>query len=301
MSTCHDIDSLATPYVDGELADADRRALDHHVRVCAPCHSRIAAERTVREVIRARQTALCAAAAPTALRAKCATLIAERSAAASAPSALRRALPMLALFSRERRQEGPRHNRNDAASQLRNPPQLGNVAQGFSPASRRARLTPYALAASLVLIVGSAFVYQATDASARVMAMELTADHVKCFALNRMFGTQQAAGAVESSMMSSFGWNVHLPEHAARAGLDLVGSRPCLYGEGKIAHIMYRHQGRPVSLFMLPDSARTQELVEVLGHEAAIWCVGNRTFVLVARAPRQDVERLASFVRSALH
>src|SRR6266540_5749452 len=281
MSNCHDIDSLATPYVDGELSDADRRALDHHVRVCAPCHSRIAAERTVREVIRSRQTALCAAAAPAALRAKCATLIAERSAAASAPSALRRALPKLALFSRERRHEGPRHNRNDAAW--------------------RVRLTPYALAASLVLIVGSAFVYQATDASARVMAMELTADHVKCFALNRMFGTQQAAGAVESSMVSSFGWNVHLPEHAARAGLDLVGSRPCLYGEGKIAHIMYRHQGRPVSLFMLPKSARTQELVEVLGHEAAIWCVGNRTFVLVARAPRQDVERLASFARSALH
>ena len=79
---------------------------------------------------------------------------------------------------------------------------------------------------------------------------------------------------------------MHLPDDPARAGLELVGSRPCLYGEGEIAHIMYRHEGRPVSLFMLPRTARTEELVEVLGHEAAIWCVGDRTFVLVAREPR---------------
>jgi len=42
------------------------------------------------------------------------------------------------------------------------------------------------------------------------------------------------------------------------------------------------------------------KLVEVLGHEAAIWCVGNRTFVLVAREPRRDVERMASFVQASL-
>ena len=64
---------------------------------------------------------------------------------------------------------------------------------------------------------------------------------------------------------------------------------------------MYRHQGQPVSLFMLPDTARAQQLVEVLGHEAAIWCANNRTFVLVAREPRQDVERMASFVQASLH
>src|SRR5581483_2570405 len=44
------------------------------------------------------------------------------------------------------------------------------------------RVIPFALAASLVLLVGGAFVYQITDSSATVMAAELTADHVKCFA-----------------------------------------------------------------------------------------------------------------------
>ena len=133
------------------------------------------------------------------------------------------------------------------------------------------------------------------------MAAELAADHVKCFAMNAALGTRQVPSTVESTMLSSFDWRMHLPADPSRAGLELIGARPCLYGEGKIAHIMYRHQGRPVSLFMLPDTARAQGLVEVLGHEAAIWCVNDRTFVLVSREPKQDVERLAAFVKSSLH
>jgi anti-sigma factor RsiW len=139
-----------------------------------------------------------------------------------------------------------------------------------------------------------------TEKSARIMAAELAADHVKCFAMNRVLGTHDAAASVEATMVSSFGWRMRLPEQAARVGLELVGSRPCMYGEGKVAHIMYRHEGRPVSLFMLPNATRSHELIEVLGHEAAIWCVGNRTFVLIAREPRQEVERIASVVQASL-
>jgi len=172
---------------------------------------------------------------------------------------------------------------------------------GRAPANWRTRLTPYALAASLVVVVGGAFVYQATDNSARVLAAELTADHLKCFALNRALGTHEEASVVESSLASSFGWRAHLPENPASAGLELIGERPCLYGQGKIAHIMYRHNGDPVSLFMLPNTARKQDLVDVLGHEAAIWCVGNRTFVLLTRKSRPEVEQLAAYVRASLH
>jgi hypothetical protein len=39
----------------------------------------------------------------------------------------------------------------------------------------------------------------------------------------------------------------------------------------------------------------------VFGHEAKIWCDGDRTFVLVAREPRVAVERMASFVQASLH
>ena len=265
MTECKTLDPLITPFVDGELADADRRAVDDHMRRCVSCHSRVAAERAVRDLMQSRKSALAASLAPEPLRVRCSKL---------AGSVTGHQSPV------------PSHQ---------------SPARGFSRASWRSRLAPYALAASLVVIVGGAFLYQATDKSARVLAAELAADHVKCFAMNRALGTHQPVAAVESSMAASFGWRAHLPEDPASADLELVGARPCLYGEGKIAHIMYRHKGKPLSLFMLPNTARTQELVEVLGHEAAIWCVGNRTFVLVTREPRAEVQRLASFVRAGLH
>ena len=265
MPNCHTIDPLVTPYIDGELPDADRRAVDEHVRACAPCHSRFLAERAVRELIHTRTTALQTLRAPDALRARCADA-ARRPAASNAAFARASATP---------------------------------PASASASVSRR--LAPFALAASLVVVVGGAFLYQATEKSARLLAAELTADHVKCFALNGVLRTHQAASTVESSMLSGFDWRLHLPDDPAKAGLELVGSRPCVYAEGQIAHIMYRHAGKPVSLFMLPKSARTEQLVEVLGHEAAIWCVGSRTFVLISREPRQDVERMASFVRASIH
>jgi anti-sigma factor RsiW len=113
-------------------------------------------------------------------------------------------------------------------------------------------------------------------------------------------GTHHAPAVVERSMMSAFGWQLHLPEQFEASGLELVGSRRCLYAEGKVAHLMYRDQGRPVSIFMLPKRVRAEELVEVLGHEAAIWSSGDRTFVLVTRGSRAEVQRMASLVKGAL-
>jgi hypothetical protein len=133
------------------------------------------------------------------------------------------------------------------------------------------------------------------------MAAELAADHVKCFLIQNLSGTEQLAGPVEYSLASKFGWPVHLPERPDRAALELVGERTCLYGQGRVAHILYRHQGRPVSLFMLPNDTRKDEVLDTLGHEAAVWSVGNRTFVLIAREPKVDFERMALFVRTGLH
>jgi anti-sigma factor RsiW len=278
MPNCHVIDPLVTPFVDGELADTERHLVEDHLCKCPPCHSRVTAERAVHELIRARLTVL-GVAAPQPLRTRCQALAAR----AAAERATNAAQPGVAT---------PAHVAPRASSL---------APGGIGSSAWVARLTPYALAASLVLVVGGAFVYQATESSALVLATELTADHMKCFAMNAALGTHQMPATVESSMQLSFGWRMHLPEEPQRAGLELVGSRPCLYGEGKIAHIMYRHEGRPVSLFMLPNSARAAELVKVFGHEAAIWCAGNRTFVLLAREPRPEVERMASFVQASLH
>ena len=255
---CKTLDSFVTPYVDGELDAANRVEVDAHLRVCPPCHSRVAAERNVKELLQTRKAVFQQQGAPPALRAKCAGIA------------------------------------GTAGVKAR------TSARPAQSSTWRTHLTPYALAASLVVIVGGAFLYQLTDRSVRVLAAELTADHVKCFGLNRLLGTHEAASVVEGSIGPSFAWPLHLPDRPERAGLELVGARPCLYGEGRIAHIMYRHYGHPVSVFMLPKTSRAEALVDVMGHEAAVWSIGDRTFVLIAREPRGEVQRMASFVHAGL-
>jgi len=289
MPNCSLIDPLVTPYIDGELSGADRDLVAAHVRVCAPCHSRIAAEQAVRTLIRSRKATLTVIRAPESLRAKCcdaARLDSVRAAGGAGDMA--RPTPPAAPVAPVTHPASTR-------------PGVDPRFSGATAVPWRTRLAPLALAASLVLVVGGAFVYQVTDASARVMAAELTADHVKCFAMNRMLDTHDLATAVESSMSSGFGWKMHLPEEPSRAGLELVGARPCLYGEGKIAHIMYRHHGEPLSLFMLPRTERPEQLLETLGHECAIWSSKDRTFVLVSRESRADVEKLARYVHASMH
>jgi len=265
MPKCSHIDPLVTPYVDGELSATDREMITAHLDRCAPCRGRVLAEQAVRTVLSSHRGTLAKAdRAQAALRARCASLASTA-----------------ATFRVEETR----------------------VRAGASTSARsswRARLAPLALAATLVLVVAAAFLYQITSSSTRVMAAELTADHVKCFALNAVLGTHQSAEVVQSSMASGFDWRVQLPDTES-AGLSLVGSRPCLYGEGRVAHIMFRHNGTPVSLFMLPKSARSDEVVRVLGHEAAVWSVGDRTFVLIADETPAEVERMATFIQTSLH
>jgi anti-sigma factor RsiW len=258
MSDCPSIESLITPYVDGDIDSAGRLRVDDHVRRCAPCHSRVTAERAIRELMHVRRAEMSGDVASAALRARCLALRAARAAGASA---------------------------------------------------WRARVKPLAIAAGVVLVAGGALVYEATDRSMRVLAAELTADHVKCFGvMNPLLGTTADAAVIERAMASTFGWQMHVPESPG-AGLEFIGARPCLYAKGRAAHLMYRHHGQPLSVFMLPQLARPgtagmrgddAEMVDVLGHEAAIWSEGGRTFVLVGREPEPEMARMVSVVKAAL-
>ena len=79
---CDEIETLLSPYVDGEDQAADRAAVTSHLAECGPCRARAQAEQTARTVLRARRPAL-AVAAPSRLRARC------RARAARPPSGLR--------------------------------------------------------------------------------------------------------------------------------------------------------------------------------------------------------------------
>jgi len=51
----------------------------------------------------------------------------------------------------------------------------------------------------------------------------------------------------------------------------------------------------------LAKPGKHDETVEVLGHEAAVWSKDGRTFVLVAREPEPEMQRVVSVVRASLH
>jgi anti-sigma factor RsiW len=254
MSDCRTIDPLITPYVDDDIDVDARRHVDEHVRRCPPCHSRVSAERAVRQLVRVKRAEISRDTASPALRERC-----------------------LAL----------------------------HVASAADAASRwRVRMTPFAIA-GLVLVAGGAFVYEATGRSTRLLAAQLTADHVKCFGMNALLGTNPDAAVIEQAMASTFGWEMRVPE-SQEAGLELVGARPCVYAKGRAAHLMYRHHGQPLSVFMLPQftrpgaSASHPETLGMMGHEAIVWSQGGRTFVLIAREPQQEMARVAAIVQASM-
>ncbi len=165
----------------------------------------------------------------------------------------------------------------------------------------RARAVPLALAATLVVALAGVVVYRFTAAPISLMAAELTTDHVKCFMLHGHPERPPTASEVEEVLEQMFAWDATLPDAPERAGLELLGARPCFYAEGRVAHIMYRYEGRPVSVFMLPNRERAADLFEVVGgHRALAWTTAGRTFMLVAHEPPAEMERIARFVRAGL-
>lgn len=153
----------------------------------------------------------------------------------------------------------------------------------------------------MLLAVASAVIYRLTVGTPQAIAAELTADHAKCFFLNTVLRTHQSVSEVEGYLRAGFDWEAALPPHPEDVDLQLVGSRPCLYEHGKVAHIMYRHHGVPVSIFMLPGVHYTSNFLHALGHEAVVWADGQRTFVLIAKAPPEQVHEVATFAKASLH
>jgi anti-sigma factor (TIGR02949 family) len=77
VCSCRDLESMLAAYVDGEAPSCDCDKVRAHVEACPPCRERLSGERGVREAIRAHRDAL-RAAAPEALKTRCASLVAQR-------------------------------------------------------------------------------------------------------------------------------------------------------------------------------------------------------------------------------
>jgi anti-sigma factor RsiW len=153
------------------------------------------------------------------------------------------------------------------------------------------------VAAMLAFALTGALIYLLTVATPTTLAAQLTMDHVKCFTITGDPDAPVQAEVIEAKLSTEYGWTVDVPGDSNANDLRLVGSRRCLYGEGTIAHILYRHNGAPLSLFMLPDKVHPSEIIEVMGHAAIIWPARGRTFVLLGGEPRDEMEKIASYIQ----
>lgn len=159
------------------------------------------------------------------------------------------------------------------------------------------RWLPIALAAAASLLAGILW-FGGTDAGTPVLAAQLTLDHVKC----SKFNSGRATGSpvqLATYWREQYGWPIRVPE-GFNDRLRLSGLRRCASSDGTTAHIMYTHYGRPLSLFIARDSERAARAIDVLGHEVVVWSAGDRTYVLVGKEPRAEMETLAAMIRKDL-
>jgi anti-sigma factor RsiW len=160
---------------------------------------------------------------------------------------------------------------------------------------------PMALAAAIVLAIAGVVFYGLVLHPSEAVAAQLTLDHLKCFALFEE-RSALAPADVQAALKARYGFDVLLPDGEHADGLALVGGRRCVYLEGLVAHLLYRRGGVPVSLFVLPPGANLSHTeLEVLGHTAVAFTRAGRTWVVLARSPRADVERMATVFGRAAH
>ena len=157
--------------------------------------------------------------------------------------------------------------------------------------------TPLAMAAALLLAVGAGL-FWLTARSNTVLAAQLTIDHVKCF--------EMVDGAIhdnpqvlQAGLAARYGFRMTVPPDSDREGLRLMTARRCLYVDGRVAHVMYSYRGEPVSLYVLPGTERPPDAVHILGHESLMWSDRGQTYLIIGRQSREELERVATYIRAA--
>lgn len=162
------------------------------------------------------------------------------------------------------------------------------------------RLSAFAAAAIVVLTLGAVLLPVATIRSTTVLAAQLALDHLKCFTIEGdADGEPIAKEQAEATLKQEFDLIVAVPPSLAAEKLELMAVRRCLYGDGRAAHLMYRLNGEPVSLFIVPGLTRPAAELSLFGHEQVVWTQGDRTYMLVARGgSRNELSRVASYLRN---
>jgi anti-sigma factor RsiW len=189
------------------------------------------------------------------------------------------------------------------------PPALRARCAALAPRPRRSvsqwsRWRVVGLAAATAVVVLTAVIgVGAITHSNGILVAGLTLDHLKCFGVHATRDEAPAdVRAVEAALERNYGWRVKVPDGLAAQALTLVGARRCLSTDGTTAHVMYRHAGRAVSLYVLPAGAVHRAAVtSFAGHPATIWSSSGRTYVLVGSENDAEMRPVAAYFRSAVN
>ena len=184
------------------------------------------------------------------------------------------------------------------------------AAQRIAPAIKGGLVTrrgwvPLSLAAALLLAVGGTLFLAGN--TVEVLAAQLAVDHIKCFQFtpDRRSVDPLAEGR---KWEEGFGWPLKVPASAQSEKLELLGVRRCLSTEGRIAHLMYRWRGQPLSVFVLNSSVKSPQaarglLVETslqkMGEHEIIWSRAGRTYAVVAHDSSAALQEVARYIKRA--
>lgn len=159
---------------------------------------------------------------------------------------------------------------------------------------------PISVAATLVLVVAGVFLFSPNN-RVEALAAQLTLDHMTCFQFAPERLQHADALAAEHDWLAKQRWGIRVPGSSPANQLELLGVRRCGTSSGRVAHILYKWRGKPLSLFVVPRAipgAPPPEPVAKFGHEAIMWSDRDRTYVLLARGRPSELEPVVGYVKA---
>lgn len=170
--------------------------------------------------------------------------------------------------------------RTRVAATIRNADADANTVLGW-----RGRLSAFAAAVLLVMVIGSLALPALTTRSTVLLAAQLALDHLKCFVIDGDGAAATITKAdAEATLAREYDFALTVPDPGATGGMRLIAVRRCLYGDGRAAHLLYLLDGAPVSLFIIPGLNRPAAELSLLDHDQIVWNDGDNTYMLVARS-----------------
>jgi anti-sigma factor RsiW len=162
-----------------------------------------------------------------------------------------------------------------------------------------------ALAATVVFAVGLYAMF-GWGTTVETYAAQLAVDHMKCFQFPPDGGKADAA-TLARKWQRDYGWPLKVAGSANAEQLELLGVRRCGSTWGRVAHVLYKWRGEPVSLYVLNDQiaeaadvSHAHSSVTRFGERAIIWSERGRTYAVVARRQVPDLDHVAGYVRRAI-